>query len=78
MMGRSRAKRSSARVQVQQYEVPSMARTEGNVGAVAFSRTGDPGSGEFADAVVLKLLGTGARRFERAWEPHLGTEELHP
>jgi hypothetical protein len=34
-----------------------MARTKGNIGAVAFSRTGDPGSGEFADAVVLKLLG---------------------
>lgn len=34
-----------------------MARTEGHIGAVAFSRTGDPGSGEFADAVVLKLLG---------------------
>jgi hypothetical protein len=34
-----------------------MARTEGNIGAVAFSRTGDPGSGEFAEAVLLKLFG---------------------
>ncbi|GEC17094.1 hypothetical protein NWI01_29860 [Nitrobacter winogradskyi] len=34
-----------------------MARIEGNVGAVAFSRTGDPGSGEFADAVVLRSFG---------------------
>jgi hypothetical protein len=34
-----------------------MARTEGNVGAVTFSRTGDPGSGEFADAVWLKAFG---------------------
>jgi len=34
-----------------------MARTEGSVGAVAFSRTGDPGSGEFADAVLLKAFG---------------------
>jgi hypothetical protein len=34
-----------------------MARTEGNIGAVAFSRTGDPGSGEFADAVLLKAFG---------------------
>jgi hypothetical protein len=33
-----------------------MARTEGYIGAVAFSRTGDPSSGEFADAVLLKLL----------------------
>jgi hypothetical protein len=34
-----------------------MARTEGNIGAVAFSRTGDPGSGDFADAVLLKAFG---------------------
>lgn len=34
-----------------------MARTEGNVGAVAFSRTGDPSSGEFADAILLKAFG---------------------
>jgi hypothetical protein len=34
-----------------------MARTEGHIGAVAFSRTGDPGSGEFSDAVVLKAFG---------------------
>jgi hypothetical protein len=33
-----------------------VARTEGH-GAVAFSRTGDPGSGEFADAVLLKAFG---------------------
>ena len=29
----------------------------GHVGAVAFSRTGDPGSGEFSDAVLLKSFG---------------------
>jgi hypothetical protein len=34
-----------------------LARTEGHIGAVAFSRTGDPGSGEFADAVLLKAFG---------------------
>lgn len=34
-----------------------MAHTEGNIGAVAFSRTGDPGSGEFSDAVLLKAFG---------------------
>ncbi len=34
-----------------------LARTEGNIGAVAFSRTGDPGSGEFGDAVVLRSFG---------------------
>lgn len=34
-----------------------MARTEKNVGAVAFSRTGDPASGESANAVLLKAFG---------------------
>jgi hypothetical protein len=34
-----------------------LSRVAGNVGAVAFSRTGDPGSGEFADALVLKAFG---------------------
>jgi hypothetical protein len=34
-----------------------LARTEGHIGAVAFSRTGDPGSGEFGDAVLLKVFG---------------------
>jgi hypothetical protein len=34
-----------------------LARTEGNIDAVAFSRTGDPGAGEFGDAVVLKSFG---------------------
>jgi hypothetical protein len=34
-----------------------LARTEGHIGAVAFSRTGDSSSGEFADAVVLRSFG---------------------
>jgi hypothetical protein len=34
-----------------------LTRTEGHIGAVAFGRTGDPGSGEFADAVLLKAFG---------------------
>jgi hypothetical protein len=34
-----------------------MARIEGNVAAVAFSHTGDPAGGEFADAVLLKAFG---------------------
>ncbi|MDR6304679.1 hypothetical protein GGQ85_002391 [Nitrobacter vulgaris] len=34
-----------------------MARTEGHIGAVAFSRSGDPGCGEFSDAVLLKAFG---------------------
>jgi len=34
-----------------------LSRINGNVGAVAFSRTGDPAAGEFSDAVVLKAFG---------------------
>jgi hypothetical protein len=34
-----------------------LARTEGYIGAVAFSRTGDPAAGEFGDAVVLRSFG---------------------
>jgi hypothetical protein len=34
-----------------------LARTAGHIGAVAFSRTGDPGSGVFTDAVLLRAFG---------------------
>jgi hypothetical protein len=34
-----------------------LARTPGHVGAIAFSRTGDPIAGEFKDAVVLRSFG---------------------
>jgi hypothetical protein len=34
-----------------------LSRIRGNVGAVAFSRTGDPDVGAFDDAVVLKKFG---------------------
>jgi hypothetical protein len=34
-----------------------LSRVAGNVGVVAFSRTGDPAIGEFSDAVVLKAFG---------------------
>jgi len=34
-----------------------MSVAAGNVGAVAFSRTGDPSLGDFSDAVVLKSFG---------------------
>ena len=33
------------------------ARKESHIGAVALSRIGDPGSGEFDDAVVLRTFG---------------------
>jgi hypothetical protein len=40
---------------VLQAEILSQAA--GNVGAIAFSRTGDPDVGKFEDAVVLKTFG---------------------
>jgi hypothetical protein len=35
----------------------SLSRKEGISGAIAFSRTGDPSVGDFADAVLLKAFG---------------------
>jgi hypothetical protein len=35
----------------------ALSRKEGYVGAVAFSRTGDPAAGDFSDAKVLKKFG---------------------
>ena len=35
----------------------SLARMEAHCGAIAFSRTGDPGLGDFDDAVILKTVG---------------------
>lgn len=34
-----------------------LSQTMGNLGAVAFSRRGEPHTGEFSDAVVLKAFG---------------------
>jgi hypothetical protein len=34
-----------------------LSRIQGNVGAIAFSRTGDPDVGKFEDAMVLKQFG---------------------
>jgi hypothetical protein len=45
----------SASAAIRRAEV--LSRIAGNVGVVAFSRTGDPAIGEFADAVVLKAFG---------------------
>jgi ABC-type uncharacterized transport system substrate-binding protein len=35
----------------------SMSRVTGNIGAVAFSRSGDPMAGEFSDARLLRAFG---------------------
>jgi hypothetical protein len=34
-----------------------LSRGEGHVGAVAFSRTGDPATGDFSDAKVIRKFG---------------------
>jgi hypothetical protein len=34
-----------------------LARTPGNVGAIAFKRSGDPDVGDFSDAVIIKKFG---------------------
>ena len=35
----------------------ALSRKEGHVGAVAFSRTGDPATGDFSDAKVIREFG---------------------
>jgi hypothetical protein len=35
----------------------AMSRASGSVGAIAFSRSGDPMAGEFSEALVLKKFG---------------------
>ena len=35
----------------------ALSRKPGNVGAVAFSRTGDPATGDFGDAKVIRKFG---------------------
>jgi hypothetical protein len=35
----------------------ALSHKEGHVGAVAFSRTGDPATGDFSDATVIRKFG---------------------
>jgi hypothetical protein len=35
----------------------ALSRKEGHVGAIAFSRTGDPATGDFSDAKVIRTFG---------------------
>ena len=35
----------------------ALSRKQGHVGAVAFSRTGDPATGDFSDAKVIRKFG---------------------
>jgi hypothetical protein len=34
-----------------------LSRKEGHIGAVAFSRTGDPATGDFGDATIIRKFG---------------------
>jgi hypothetical protein len=36
----------------------ALSRIPGHIGAVAFSRTGDPGTGEFGDAKIIRKFGS--------------------
>jgi hypothetical protein len=38
-------------------QAEALSQKEGYVGAVAFSRTGDPATGDFSDAEVIKKFG---------------------
>jgi hypothetical protein len=42
----------------------SLSRKEGNIGALAFKRTGTPSQGTFSDAVVLKSFGLVPERLD--------------
>ena len=35
----------------------ALSRKPGHIGAVAFSRTGDPATGDFSDAAIIKKFG---------------------
>ena len=41
----------------QEFKAEALSRKEGHVGAVAFSRTGDPATGDFSDAIVIRKFG---------------------
>jgi hypothetical protein len=57
-MDQSRAKRPNAQARMQRYEVPSEWRGLREMSVRwLFSRIGDPGSGEFADAALLRSFG---------------------
>jgi hypothetical protein len=52
------AEAPSAGAAISRAERLARLQDDGVCGAVAFSRTGDPGTGEFEDAVILKQFGT--------------------
>jgi hypothetical protein len=35
----------------------ALSRKQGNIGAIAFSRSGDPATGDFGDATIIRKLG---------------------
>jgi hypothetical protein len=57
MMARGRAKQSSAQARMLRYEVLNEWRGLEEMSALWRSATDDPGSGELADVVSLKVFG---------------------
>jgi hypothetical protein len=45
----------------------ALARKEGHVGAIAFSRTGDPATGDFSDARVIRKFGDVPDDLSKLW-----------
>jgi hypothetical protein len=52
-----RGRLSNAPAEIAILQAEFLSQAAGNVGAIAFSRTGDPDVGKFEDAVVLKTFG---------------------
>jgi hypothetical protein len=58
MMAWRRASRPNALTPIAAVmRAEALSRKEGHVGAVAFSRTGNPATGDFSDAKVIKKFG---------------------
>ncbi|HMF69492.1 MAG TPA: hypothetical protein VK602_18000 [Phyllobacterium sp.] len=50
-------RRRSFTARLSHGQVAPASRKEGDIGAVAFSRTGDPATGDFSDAKVIRKFG---------------------
>jgi len=50
-------RRRSSTARLSHGQVAPASRKEGDIGAVAFSRTGDPATGDFSDAKVIRKFG---------------------
>ena len=55
----------------------ALSRKEGHVGAVAFSRTGDPATGDFSDAKVIRKFGSVPDDLSTLWPFNSSALRLH-